>query len=132
MTINLTTLLAERIQTPKGKVTIGNYEFDIIAVKGDYADLIKTSEDVLQRYQNAAIYGLRFGNKPLIELPGATEDNIHEIFSEAGLPDDAISLVAAEVLKLSGLEDLIYSEEDELLSDETDEEGEEEELTSYP
>ena len=111
---NLTQILVERLTTPKSVVTVGEFEFDIIALRGDAKQMVETAQDSLMKYKNAAIYGLCFGGRPIMEMKDATVEDVHAIFSEDGLPDDVITTVAEEVLMLSDMEDELNSEDDDI------------------
>lgn len=118
MILNLTQQFAERIKIPKDTVVVGDEPnkraFDIIALKGDYKELVENAADTFECYNLAATYGLRDGLNPLVTLDGATDELVKSIYEDDKLPDDIVSIIAQDVLILSGMDDLIPSDDEEI------------------
>lgn len=107
--INLAELITEKLGIAKEDFSIGEYTIPLIALTGDFKQLVETAEDV---YPAAIVYGLRDNLEPLVSSKEFDFDDVLSIVESQGFTDDDLKAIAEKVLTLSDMEDLIEVEEE--------------------
>ena len=113
--INLAELITEKLDTATDDFSIGEYTIPLIALTGDFKQLVENAED---SYPAAIVYGLRdnteptFLSKPLVLSKGYSFDDVLLIIEDQGFADDDLKAIAEKVLTLSDMKELIEVEEE--------------------
>jgi len=107
--INLAELITEKLGIAKEDFSIGEYTIPLIALTGDFKQLVETAEDI---YPAAIVYGLRDNLEPLVSSKEFDFDDVLSIVESQGFTDDDLKTIAEKVLTLSDMEELIETEEE--------------------